>query len=77
VALNGPPTKYELIFDPVTYRFTGLAEVALTTDHWRTAGKVYHAESLTASRVTDTAPTDYEKTPTGPLETGGGRACTA
>jgi hypothetical protein len=77
LVLNGPPTKYELIFDPKTYRFTGLAEVALATDRWRTAGEVYHAESLVASRVTGTAPTDYARTSTGPLTTGGGWICTA
>jgi hypothetical protein len=74
---NGPPTRYELIFDPATYRFIGLQQVALTTGHGRTAGQVFHAESLAGSRVTDTAPTSYTRTSAGPLNTVTGRACTA
>jgi hypothetical protein len=45
----GPVMRYELIFDPHTYRLIGLQEV--------TAGGIVHnAEAVISARVADTAP---------------------
>ena len=45
----GPPLRYELIFDPHTYRFIGLQ--AVTSD-----GTVTSAQAVTSTRVTAHAP---------------------
>jgi hypothetical protein len=48
-AALGPVLRYELIFDPHTYRFIGLQEVAA-------GGAIHSAEAVVSARVTGSAP---------------------
>jgi hypothetical protein len=75
--LGGPlsPFRFELIFDPRTYRFIGLQWVALRSGPYQVVGRVVHAETVVSSRVVNTAPTDYTKMNSTPMVEGGVPAC--
>ena len=76
-APGGPLMRYELIFDPQSYRFIGLQNVSLTNGPGQIAGHVNHAESLVATRVTQTAPAGYTKIGSSITVTGGVPSCIA
>jgi hypothetical protein len=69
------PFRFELIFDPHTYRFIGLQNVSLTSGPGQVAGRVDHAETVVSSRVVNTAPTRYTKIKSTPLVEGGVPTC--
>jgi hypothetical protein len=76
LGLGGPRMRFELIFDPHTYRFIGLQNVSLTSDPGRVApGGVDHAETLVSTRVVNTAPTHYTKIKSTLLVEGGVPTC--
>jgi hypothetical protein len=69
------PFRFELIFDPRTYRFIGLQNVSLTSGTGQVAGRVNHAETVVSTRVVNTAPTRYTKIKSSPLTEGGVPTC--
>src|SRR5712691_3976233 len=71
------PFRFELIFDPRTYRFIGLQYIALTSAPGQIPGHVVHAETVISSRVVNTAPADYAKIGSTPITEGGVPTCIA
>lgn len=71
----GNPSRFELIFDPRTYRFIGVQFVALRPGPYQVPGRVTEAETVVSSRVADTAPTGYTKIDSRPMVEGGVPAC--
>lgn len=71
------PFRFELIFNPRTYRFIGLQYIALRLAPGQIPGHVVHSETVVSSRVTNTAPADYTKIGSTLMTEGGVPACIA
>lgn len=71
----GETVRFELIFDPHTYRFIGSQIVALRRGPYQDPGRAMGAERVVSSRVVDRAPADYTKIGSTLMVEGGVPSC--